>query len=88
MKRNDNFVLRNIAGETILVPTGELSMNFNGLITLNEVASFIWENINDCDKSQDLIKKVLEVYDVSEEQAKDDVEGMIYILSQNGMIEL
>ena len=45
MKINKDFMIRDIAGETILVPTGEISHNFNGMITLNEVAAFILQNI-------------------------------------------
>ena len=45
MKRNTNFILREIAGENILVATGEAAQIFNGMITLNEVASFIWKNV-------------------------------------------
>ena len=46
MKRNTNFILREIAGENILVATGKAAQVFNGMITLNEVASFIWSNID------------------------------------------
>ena len=31
------FMLREIAGEVVLVPTGRATQNFNGMITLNEV---------------------------------------------------
>ena len=37
MKRNTDFMLRDIAGEVILVPTGAATQQFNGMITLNEV---------------------------------------------------
>lgn len=36
MKRNTDFMLRDIAGEVILVPTGAATQQFNGMITLNE----------------------------------------------------
>ena len=45
MKTNKNFILRNIAGDNILVATGEAAQSFNGMITMNEAASFIWSNI-------------------------------------------
>ena len=49
MKRNTDFMLRDIAGEVILVPTGAATQQFNGMITLNEVAAFIWKNLNEKD---------------------------------------
>ncbi|WP_455543007.1 hypothetical protein [Intestinibacter sp.] len=42
MKRNQDFILRNIAGEYIMVATGDATQAFNGMITLNDVAAFIW----------------------------------------------
>ena len=47
MKRNTDFMLRDIAGEVILVPTGAATQQFNGMITLNEVAAFIWKNLDE-----------------------------------------
>ena len=47
MKRNTDFMLRDIAGEVILVPTGAATQKFNGMITLNEVADFIWKNLDE-----------------------------------------
>ena len=46
MKINPEYVLRNIAGEQVVVPTGKVSRYFNGLITMNEVAQFIWEHVD------------------------------------------
>ena len=41
MKTNKDFMLRKIAGESILVATGEATQRFNGMITLNEVELFV-----------------------------------------------
>ena len=38
MKIDRNFVLREIAGEYIIIPTGKTALEFNGLITVNEIA--------------------------------------------------
>ena len=45
MKIVKEFILRNIAGECVLVPTGATTQEFNGLITMSDTAKFIWENI-------------------------------------------
>lgn len=87
MKRNKNFILRSIAGENILVATGEASQIFNGMITLNEVASFIWNNIDECETAENLTTKILEEFDVDEQTAKKDVEGFTNELIKMGMIE-
>ena len=45
MKIVKEFILRDIAGEYVLVPTGETTQEFNGFITITDTAKFIWENI-------------------------------------------
>ena len=39
MKIIKDFILRNIAGEYVLIPTGTTTQEFNGLISLNEIAA-------------------------------------------------
>ena len=47
MKTHPDFILRQIAGENILVPCGEAAKRLSGLINLNSTAAFIWQNLND-----------------------------------------
>lgn len=86
MKTNKNFILRNIAGENILVATGEAAQNFNGMITLNEVASFIWNNVDECGSVEKLITSILDEFDIDEETARRDVEGFTNELIRMGMV--
>ena len=86
MKRNTNFILREIAGENILVATGEAAQIFNGMITLNEVASFIWKNIDECKTVDKLIASILEKFDIDEETARKDVESFTTELIRMGMV--
>ena len=86
MKRNTNFILREIAGENILVATGEAAQIFNGMITLNEVASFIWKNIDECKTVDKLIASILDEFDIDKETAKKDVEKFTTQLIRIGMV--
>ena len=86
MKRNTNFILREIAGENILVATGEAAQIFNGMITLNEVASFIWNNIDECKTVDKLIASILDEFDIDDETAKRDVQNFTTELITMGMV--
>ena len=86
MKRNANFILREIAGENILVATGEAAQIFNGMITLNEVASFIWKNIDECKTVDKLIASILDEFDIDDETARRDVENFTTQLIRIGMV--
>lgn len=37
-----DFVLREIAGETLLVPAGKTALDLNGMLTLNETGAALW----------------------------------------------
>lgn len=77
MNLNKDFILRNIAGESILVATGNATQDFNGMITLNEVATFILENIDECETEEVLVEKVLEEFEIDEETAISDVREFL-----------
>lgn len=86
VKINKDFMLRKIADEYIIVPTGKASQIFNGMITVNEVAAFIWENVDDCGSTEKIISKVLSEFDIDEDTARQDVEGFTSELIKIGMI--
>ena len=45
MKLSENFVLKNIAGENVVMPVGEAVGKINGMIKLNQSAKVIWESL-------------------------------------------
>ena len=42
MKLKSGFILREIAGSSIIVPVGERVKEFNGVINLNDTGVFLW----------------------------------------------
>ena len=86
MKIAKEFILRDIAGECVLVPTGATTQEFNGLITLSDTARFIWENIEKVDSLQEMLAKILEEYGIDEETAAKDAVQFIGQLIQAGFV--
>lgn len=82
MKINTEYMMRTIAGEKVIVPTGSASRNFNGLITLNDVAAFIWEHVDKVSDTQEMVNLLLENYDVDYDTAKQDVDGFLSMLRE------
>lgn len=80
------FILRDIVGETVLVPINESTSNFNGLITVNELGKFIWENLESSKDEEDLLHKILEEYEVEEKEAKEDLDEFLDKLRQVDII--
>ena len=44
MKMKDGFVLRTVAGETVVLPTGGVT-NFDMMITLNDTGKVLWQQL-------------------------------------------
>lgn len=86
MRTNKDFILRDIAGEKILIATGEASQHFNGMITLNDVAAFIWETIDDCESEDVLVDKILDEFNIDRETAIEDSRDFIGQLLRCGML--
>ena len=68
MKVQKEFVLREIAGDYVIIPTGKTVLTFNGLITVNEVGADLWKMLQSEVTFGDLLKGILEIYDVDEER--------------------
>lgn len=73
MKLKLELVKREIAGETFLVPVGEAAKKYCGMFALNELGGFIWNLLEDVDSEEEIVRKILEEYEVSEEEAARDV---------------
>ena len=87
MKIVKEFILRDIAGECVLVPTGATTQEFNGLITMSDTAKFIWENMEKANSLEEMISMILSEYEIDEETAKKDAIEFISQLVQSGFVE-
>lgn len=86
MKIDKNFVLREIAGEYIIIPTGRTALEFNGLITVNEVRMELWKMLQEDVTFDDLLNGILEEYDVDENAAREDIQEFLDRLVKGGIL--
>lgn len=87
MKIKDGFVLREVAGSWIVLPLEAETINFSGMLTLNDSGKMLWELLKKGCSPEDMVKSLLEEYEVSEDQAKPDVEEFIEKLVKVGCVE-
>ncbi len=87
MKIKNGFVVRSIAGESVVVALGEASKSFNGIIKLNETGRILWDALEvGCDEAA-LLSAILSEYDIDEETAKADIRRFISTLEGAGILE-
>jgi len=80
------FILREIAGEYLLIPTGDSTNDFNGLITLSDTAKFIWENLETSGSFQDLVERIVNEYEIDAKTAARDAAELLTRLLNAGFI--
>lgn len=85
MKLKDGFILRSVAGETVVVPTGD-DLDLNMMITLNETGKFLWERLEKGAQEAELIAAVLGEYNVDEQTAKAHVAAFVKKLNDYGFL--
>lgn len=73
MKLKNNYIVREIMGDTILVPDGDRILDFNGIIVLNELGVFILNLLPDVESEEEIVAKILEEYEVDKDTAQKDV---------------
>ena len=81
MKLKDGFILRTVAGETVVLPTGGVT-NFDMMITLNDSGRFLWEHLKNETNEAELIQALLAEYDVTEEVATQSVTAFVARLKE------
>ena len=87
MKIKEGYILRNVAGSFVVVPIGEATLEFNGMMNLNETGAFPFEKMIDGISRDDLIKALTDEYDVDDETAAEDVDAFIEKVKEQDLFE-
>ena len=87
MKIKGTFVMRDIAGDIVIVPVGETALSYNGMITTTSTGAVLWKALETgCDR-ETLIQTLLDRYEVDYETAAADTDEFLMNLKSRGMIE-
>lgn len=81
MKLKDGFILRTVAGETVVLPAAGVT-DFDMMITLNDTGKFLWERLAVGAEEADLVQALLAEYDVTEEVAARSVAAFVARLKE------
>ena len=73
MKIKDNFVLRQVAGSYVVVAVGAESVDFNGMLMLNESGALLWHTLERGADRAALVAALTSEYEVDEAQAMQTV---------------
>lgn len=85
-RASGQFVVRTIAGETLLIPVGAATQDFNGMILLNETGAFLWEALQEPKTEDALTAALVDAFETDPETALSDIRKFINHGIQNNLI--
>lgn len=87
MKIKKELIMREIAGDVILVPVGQTVLENNGLFMLNEISGRIWTLIQEGKEVPEIAQTLEEEYDAPAEMIRQDLEEFLEELVKHGILE-
>jgi len=86
MKLNHDFVLNEVAGESMLINTMS-SNDMTSVCSLNEPAAWLWNKIGDSEFDvPQLVEWLCGEYDVDAATAEADIKDLLKVWSEYGML--
>lgn len=80
----NDYLLREIAGEYMLVPLGNSSLN--SMVSFNETGAFVWKKLEQGLTEEEIANALTVEYNVAYNQALEDVKQLVDYLKDNKVI--
>ncbi len=87
MKIKDGYILKKVAGENIVVATGDARLSFNGIITFNEVGAEVFALLDGTRTEEQIADELLKMYNAPKEVILADVKKLIEKMRAQGLLE-
>lgn len=88
MQLKQGFVLRQIGDTYMVVAIGVQTLDFQGMIRLNETGAFLWKRLAETScAEEELVQALLAEYDVDAETAAQDVSGFVNALREASLLQ-
>ncbi|MCH5170875.1 MAG: PqqD family protein [Oscillospiraceae bacterium] len=87
MKIKDGYILKNVAGENIVIATGEARLSFNGIITFNEVGAEVFTRLDGTRSIKQIVDEIALLYNAPKDVIEKDINKLIEKMRNHGLIE-
>lgn len=89
MKLKDGLILREVAGQYVIVPTGKRVQEVTNIVYISSSAAYLWDYMKDHEfDKEELVKRIMEHYTgVTKEKASEDIDKFLKLLSDNNIVD-
>ena len=90
MKVKDQLVLREIAGQYVIVPVMERVKDVQSMVYISSSAAYLWQYMEGKEFTLDeLVELILAKYkNVTKEKAQEDIIAFLQILAKNNIMDM
>lgn len=87
MRLKQDLILRHVADTWIVLPVGNATASFNGMISLNETGAFLWQNLLQGKNREELALAMMEEYNIDKVLAMNDIDAFLQQVKEAGCME-
>ncbi len=87
MKIKEGFVLRQVADTWVVMPLGQQSLDFDGMLTLNDTGALLWQTLEKGGDREAMADALTAEYEVARDAALRDVDVFLGKLQETGCVE-
>ncbi|MDY3281434.1 PqqD family protein [Dysosmobacter sp.] len=80
------MILREVAGEHLLIPVGQTALKVKGMVTLSESGLLLWNRLQTDCTEEELIQLLLSEYEVDRSTAAADVKAFLQQMRDVGLL--
>jgi len=82
-----DYILREIMGESVLIPVGQTAVEDNSITIMTETGGFIVRQLQLGKNRDEIVSAMLDEYEVEPDVAGQDCDEFLEMLRQNKLLE-
>lgn len=86
MRIKEGFIKTEIADKTVVIPVGDKTVDFSGIISLNETGAFLWDLLLSDVTRDTLTAALLNEYEIGKDTAEKDIEAFLQALREKDVL--
>lgn len=88
MKKQKGYELRDVCGQKVILASGFESIDIDRMFILNDSAAFLFDAMGEDEfEVNDLVKKLLDEYNVTEDRALQSVNSFLVEMKKCGVVK-
>ena len=88
LRRSHKVVVREIAGQTLLIPLSQTGADLQRIFVLNDTAAAVWKLLADPHTGEQLVDALRQEYETSEDVIRADTESLLQDLLARNLVAL